>query len=98
MTSDFLIATFLRSNPHMLIRYWFKTNPGLGYGVTAASEEEARALLNELGYPRSSEVIIEIQSGVVFTSLDQNHVVPNAGPMGVRGVWFPMHNLVKSGR
>lgn len=82
----------------MLTRYWFKTSPGLGYGVTAASEEEARALLNELGYPRSSEMIIEIQSGVEAATLDQNHVVPNAGPMGVRGVWFPMHNLVQSRR
>lgn len=77
----------------MLIPFWFKTSPGLGYGVTAASEEEAAQLLSDLGYPRPGEQIIAVLTNVAFGSLDQNHVVPNAGPMVVRGVWFPMHNL-----
>ena len=77
----------------MLIPYWFESSTGLGYGVTAASREEAMDLLRLHGYPRVGEEITSVIAGVEFAALDQNHVVPNAGPMPVRGVWFPMHNV-----
>jgi hypothetical protein len=77
----------------MLISYWFKTSTGLGYGVTAASEDDAIRLLHHFGYPRPGEEITDVLAGVKFDSLDRNHVVPNAGPMAVRGVWFPLHNV-----
>ena len=77
----------------MLIPYWFKTNVGLGYGVTAASQDEAVKLLRHFGYPRPGEEITAVLPGVEFSALDQNHVVPNAGPIAVRGVWFPRHNI-----
>jgi hypothetical protein len=50
-------------------------------------------LLRGLGYPRPGEEITDVVTGVACAALDQNHVVPNAGPIVVRGVWFPMHNL-----
>jgi hypothetical protein len=77
----------------MLIPFWFETSVGLGYGVTAASLEEAMQLLRLCGYPRSGEAITAVVPGVEFDALDQKHVVPNAGPTAVRGVWFPMHNV-----
>ena len=77
----------------MLKPFWFRTDNRLGYGVTARSEADARALLAEFGYPRPGESIIEIISGVSIDQLDQHHVVPNAGPIIVRGVWYPKHNV-----
>jgi hypothetical protein len=77
----------------MLTPFWFGTNTGLGYGVTAASQDEAMRLLSLHGYPRAHEEITTVIPGVAFASLDQEHVVPNAGPISVRGVWFPMHNV-----
>ncbi|UHQ18314.1 hypothetical protein LVB87_08745 [Lysobacter sp. KIS68-7] len=50
-------------------------------------------LLSDFGYPRPGEKIVEVLSDVEFSALDQNHVVPNAGPIVIRGVWFPLHNL-----
>ena len=77
----------------MLTSFWFKTNRGLGYGVTAHSEQEAKSLLGEFGYPRSGEHIVSVIPDIAASSLDPKHVVPNAGPMVVRGVWFPRHNV-----
>ena len=77
----------------MLTPIWFRTSAGLGYGVTAMSREEAIELRRLHGYPRSGEEITAVIPSVAFADLDQNHVVPNAGPMAVRGVWFPMHNI-----
>jgi hypothetical protein len=77
----------------MLIPFWFKTNTGLGYGVTASSQDAAMELLRTFGYPRPGEEIMEVVTDVGFAALDQNHVVPNAGPIVVRGVWFPKHNV-----
>lgn len=77
----------------MLIPFWFKTTRGLGYGVTAASQEDAMQLLRDFGLPRSGEEIVAILSDVEFSALDQNHVVPNAGPIVVRGVLYPRLNV-----
>ena len=77
----------------MLIPFWFNTSTGLGYGVTAASQNEAMQLLSRYGYPRSGEKVTTVIPSVALANLDQSHVIPNAGPMTVHGVWFPMHNV-----
>lgn len=77
----------------MLTAFWFKTAVGLGYGVTAHDQRDAERLLGDLGYPRPGEVVSDIITGIRHRELDQNHVVPNAGPIVVRGVWFPRHNV-----
>ena len=77
----------------MLTRYWFRVSEVLGYGVTAASRKEAEGLLHSFGYPRAGERVVEIVENIDFQLLDQNHVLPNAGPSVIRGVWFPRHNL-----
>jgi hypothetical protein len=49
----------------MPISFWFKTNHGLGYGVTAASqaEAEAEASVRRYGFlPDGSEVIEVIRN------------------------------------
>jgi hypothetical protein len=77
----------------MLRRYWFKTTRGLGYGVTATSATDARELLAHYGYPRSDEEIAGIIEDVALDALDASHVLPNAGPVVIRGVWYPRHNV-----
>ena len=77
----------------MLKRFWFRTESGFGYGVTAYSREDAERLLAALGYPEGGRSIIELIEDVSLSSLDQNHVIPNSGPVVVRGVWFPCRNL-----
>jgi hypothetical protein len=77
----------------MLKPYWFATRPGIGYGVTATSQDDAESLLHKFGYPREDETIVEVVEDISVSDLDANHVIPNAGPMFMRGVWFPTHNL-----
>jgi hypothetical protein len=77
----------------MLIRFWFRTEGGLGYGVTASDRAEAELLLAAYGYPEKTQRVVEIIENASLSSLDQNHVIPNSGPVVVRGVWFPRHNV-----
>jgi hypothetical protein len=78
----------------MLIRYWFPSDKGLGFGVTAHSLRNALDLLAAAGYIAGrnfdSSVVVK---NVDVSALDQNHVVTNMGPIVVRGVWFPSRNI-----
>ena len=76
----------------MLTSFWFESKGGIGYGVTAQDRSDAEALLREFGYQIPGHVITRVVVGVQHAQLDQCHVVPNAGPMAVRGVW-PRHNV-----
>ena len=77
----------------MLIPFWFNVTKGLGFGVTAASSAEAEQLLRQFGYPPKDVQFTNVVQHVTFAELDQKHVVPNAGPMVIRGIWYPRHNL-----
>jgi hypothetical protein len=77
----------------MLKRFWFKTDRGLGYGVTASSRADAEALLASYGYPVPSERVTSVTLDVSAASLDKEHVLPYVGPLSVRGVWYPRHNV-----
>lgn len=77
----------------MLTAFWFRTSKGPGYGVTAFSKKDAEQLLRNLGYPRAGEAVTGCVEGISHAQLDQNHVVPNSGPIVVRGVWFPNHSF-----
>ena len=76
----------------MLIPFWFKTNYGLDYGVTAASQIEAEECLREYGYPPEGVEVTEVIRNIQHKDIEQNHVAPNAGPMVVHGVWYPWRN------
>ena len=83
----------------LLETFWFSfpQDPQLpfGIGVTAYSEEDARALLEERGvaawFSEAREVVV--RQGVQVQDLDQRNVVPNTGPLQLRGVWYPCMNV-----
>ena len=66
----------------------------MGMGVTAWSEADAFRLLDEEGYDfhrRAQEVVFRVVEKV--EDVDLSHVAPNAGPVVVRGVWYPCLNI-----
>jgi hypothetical protein len=77
----------------MLSRYWFCTDRGIGYGVTAFSQADAEALLAAHGYPHGDQKVHQVIVNIAIESLNQGHVIPNMGPVVIRGVWFPRHNV-----
>ena len=77
----------------MLTAFWFNTSSGLGFGVTAESQAAAEDLLRRYGYPSRDVEITSVVAGVKFADLDQKHIVPNAGPIIVKGIWYPRHNV-----
>lgn len=61
-----------------------------GVGVTAADPEDALAIIHaELGrygeIPEPAEVIHDVD----VSTLDEDHILPNIGPVVWRGVWWP---------
>lgn len=77
----------------LLRRFWFRTEKGLGIGVTAYSLDDAKYLIEETDFYLDKN-ILEIIEDVDVRSLDQGHVIPNMGPPNFRGIWFP--NLQRS--
>ena len=77
-----------------LRRFWFPLTRHFGIGVTAVSEGEARALAEaaRLRYMPEAE-FTGVVPDVELDALDANHVLPNAGPVVVRGVWYPRLNI-----
>ena len=66
----------------------------MGLGVTAWSEADAFQLLEEGGYDfhrRALEVVFRVVQKA--EDVDLTHVAPNAGPVVVRGIWFPCKNI-----
>ena len=91
LTVSFRLMDTRQNTNNPLTRYWFKV-PGLvGFGVTAFSLDDAFFLLEAEGYliDRRTEVVVDID----VSTLDANHVLPNAGPASFRGVWFPCNNI-----
>lgn len=78
----------------LLKRFWFKTDMGLGIGVSAYSLEDAKSLVNKaIESLQTNQEILEIIEDIDVRDLDQNHVVPNMGAPNFRGIWFPNLNL-----
>ncbi len=80
-----------------LTRYWFRFEEsgrpwllGLGCGVTAYDEVDARRLLEDEVYPVWGRgVITDVTVNIDVQTLDQGHVIPNMAPPNLRGLWFP---------
>jgi hypothetical protein len=79
--------------------FWFTYRDDANFpaylGVTAYSLADARTIIYEegaanwlIGYQE-----VKVQIGVRIDELDQNHIVPNSGPMQFRGLWFPCLNI-----
>ena len=62
-------------------------------GVTARSLEDALWLLEERGYFFHKSGPVDVRENITVTELDQNHVVPNMGPIVFRGIWYPCLNV-----
>ena len=73
-----------------LVRFWFTTKTGLGVGVTAYSREDAETLIRDA---QIGGEITSVSEDIDIRTLDQNHVIPNMGPVNFRGIWYP--NLFK---
>jgi hypothetical protein len=76
-----------------LTAYWIQS-PDLampfGYGVTAFSRSDAFELIRSYGLRLPDDVSqLRVTENVRVSDLDADHVVPNIGPIVVRGVWFP---------
>jgi hypothetical protein len=73
-------------------RYWFTTMPpglgiGLGVGITAYSEADAREIFSAVF---GAEVEVDqVKLIEDMHDLEQNHVAPNLGNHFQRGVWYP---------
>lgn len=80
----------------LLIAYWFEFEGwGIGSyaGVTAYSLDDAKNLLKKQFFEGLLKIetpqINKVVENVQFKDLDQNHIVPNMGPITERGVWYP---------
>jgi hypothetical protein len=68
--------------------YWIRIDKcGLGVGITAISEEDARALFHK-AWPK--DCIASLAPINDMRDIEQNHVAPNMGNWFMRGIWFPM--------
>ena len=77
-----------------LRRFWFVLSRGLGIAVTAPTETEARELAEaERQRSYSDATFTSVVADVDVSTLDPKHVLPNAGPAAVRGIWFPRRNI-----
>ena len=77
-----------------LRRFWFPLPRDFGIGVTAASEAEARALAEEARvryFP--DQALGAVVPDIDLATLDAKHMLNNAGPVVVRGVWYPRLNI-----
>jgi hypothetical protein len=73
--------------------YWFSLSEGLGIGLTALDANEALELAEATRAEHFPKAMLRgVVTDIRVAQLDQGHVVPNMGPIVVRGVWFPRLN------
>ena len=81
----------------LLIPYLFSRPEGgfvRWYGVSAYSLDDARDLLLRYGYDIDpADPAVTVRERVVLTEPEQRHIGPNMGPIQLRGVWYPQHNV-----
>lgn len=64
----------------------------LGFGVTAWSLGDSLAIIRAFDYGRylpDDLAGVRVTEGVTLAGLDLLHVVPNMGPINLRGMWYP---------
>jgi len=73
-----------------LTKYWFKTESGLGIGVTAYSVEDAISIIRGQETAMNfNPIFTSYIQNINITELDQNHIIPNMGICTNRGIWYP---------
>ncbi len=79
----------------MLTTFWISSrcrHVPLGFGVTARSRDDALRIIKAFGYGQflpTEDDALEVIHPVTVRELDPHHVVPNMGPINVRGLWYP---------
>ena len=78
-----------------LTAYWitspFRHAP-IGFGITAWTFQDAWNIIHMLGYGEylpEDMTKVHVIEGIKVAELDPNHVVPNMGPINLRGMWYP---------
>ena len=89
----------------MLTSYWITTptsswiptphrHASLGYGVAAYSLDDAIRIIHGWGFELPEDLgLLTVRENIMVAELDQLHVVPNMGPIIVRGLWHPFIEL-----
>ena len=81
----------------LLIPYLFSRPQGAFvrlYGVSAYSLDDAQTLLGHHGHDVDlSDPAVTVREHVILSEDEQRHIGANMGPMQLRGVWYPQHNL-----
>jgi hypothetical protein len=73
-----------------LIRYWFEfEGHGFGYGVKAIDRDDALKILRATAFEGELPPISREVENVDLSTLDADHVLPNAWAPTWRGIWFP---------
>ena len=83
-----------KSTRQFLKPYWFPLKVGFGIGVTAYTKDEALTMAENCRkewYP--DQRLGEPIEGISAKELDEGHVIPNMGPINLRGIWFPKQNI-----
>ena len=85
---------YLSVNRNLLTRYWIEIdtdNPAFKkIGITAYSLGDAFNILKDhLPFTFTSDLIVKVKEDLDYDELDQNHIVPNMGPISERGIWYP---------
>jgi hypothetical protein len=88
-----------------MTRYWFILDPANPYGrhnigVTAYAAEDALSIASDtarrLGWTDSDMEALakaEYIANIDVRLLEQEHIIPNMGPVNIRRVWWPRANL-----
>ena len=83
----------------LLTKYWFEFDTAdsllrYGIGITAYSYEDAINIMQAELFKNQSMLAIKtyIEDFDVRT-LDANHILPNIGPVNIRGIWYPLISL-----
>lgn len=84
--------------PNKLYSYWISFPENMeypvGFGVSAFSIEDAFSMLESLNYHyHYSAKNVSIQKDVLPTDIEFDFVADTSGPIVIRGVWYPCHNI-----
>ncbi len=75
--------------------FWITSSfpcPLLGFGVTAWNLADALNIITAVGYGQylpDQLSTLQVTEDVKTSGLERLHIVPNMGPIVVRGMWYP---------
>ncbi|MGV3553111.1 hypothetical protein [Rhizobium sp.] len=61
----------------------------MGCGITAISEDDAWRIAMGNDSIKGASSRIKSLKAIKLEQIDPSHILPNAGNMAIRGIWFP---------